>query len=153
MCLKLFFWKKTPYVHIVRLEAEENSPNVLLHFLRGNTLNFQTVRNSGRRVIEWVLKEFPAKVQILSICKSSQKALNAFAIIYSTYAIFSYCSILSFKYIAKLSRWNYAKNTLPRWCFSSASKFHEFHYKVTYEVLWVVNKTIFESRKVADAST
>lgn len=86
MCLKLFFWKKTPHVHKRRLEAEQNSPNILLYFPRGNTLNFQTVRNSGRRVIEWVLKEFPAKVQILSICKSSQEVLNAFDIKYSTYA-------------------------------------------------------------------
>ena len=73
-------------MHVVRLEAEENSPNVLLHFPRGNTLNFETVRNSGRRVIEWVLKEFPAKAQILSICKSSQEVLNAFDIKYSAYA-------------------------------------------------------------------
>lgn len=86
MCLKLFIRKKTPHVHELRLDAEENSPNILLHFPRGNTLNFQTVRNSGRRVIEWVLKEFPAKVQTLSICKSSQEVLNAFDIKYSAYA-------------------------------------------------------------------
>lgn len=49
-------------------------------------LNFETVRNSGRRVIEWVLKEFPAKAQILSICKSLQEVLNAFDIKYSAYA-------------------------------------------------------------------
>ena len=87
-----------------RLGAEENNPNILLHFPTGNTLNFETVRNSGRRVIEWVLKEFPAKAQILSICKSSQQGLNAFDIKYSVYA--SSLLLLSplLQYIVKLSR-------------------------------------------------
>lgn len=79
------FYKESSCARSVIREAEEKSRNVLLHFPRGNMLNFETVRNSGRRVIEWVLKEFPAKAQILSICKSSQEVLNAFDIKYSAY--------------------------------------------------------------------